>query len=192
MKKLFLVLALLVLGSIWTQGAFAACSTDTDRFDTHGWCIDHYGVFTPKAIATDSQQISAQGGVMSPVLYVAGPYSTYSTLSAQQSGSVIIDMGGATGLTADTVTGRGGEYILPTAASGESFTFTVGSNSTITIDTLTTSDSIMYKLTTSGDGLKNTSKASGDSITLVSGGSTNWVVTDVVGTWADTGAARIH
>ncbi len=186
MKKLFLVLALLILMS---QGAFAVCNPDLDKFDTKGWCIDQYGVMTPKTIATDSQQISSQGGSQDPVIVFTGAYSTYDTLSVQNSGSDIVDFGAGT----TTVAGQGGEYILPTAAAGLVYSFAVGSANTITIDTLITTDTIYSALATpAGNGIKNTSKSTADSVTIVGVAAGKWVIKSQFGTWASTGANRVH
>lgn len=98
MKNLFLVLALLILGSFVSQGAFAisagtansaaatggypACyqgygvgdplynGTNEDKFDTGGWCIDDYGVLQPKKSTVDSSHPNTQGGWAVPVLNV--------------------------------------------------------------------------------------------------------------------------
>jgi len=189
MKKLFLVLALLIF---MTHGAFATCNADTDKFDTKGWCIDLYGTLTPKAIdavANGSGTAATQGGVQVPVINMTAAYSTYDSLLAYQSGSSIVDFGGA---TAPTLTGAGTEYILPAAAQGLTYTFTVASNSTITVDCLTTADTIYFASGTAGYGIKNSSKASGDSITLIGSTTGKWVVDVGNGTWITTGAARVH
>lgn len=190
MKKLFLVLALLILGLFMSQGAFAECNSDTDRFDTIGWCIDHYGQLTPKSIVTDSQQIATQGSFEQPVVYIAGAFSTYDTLSTQNSGQLIVDMGGATPLV--SLHAEGGEYILPTAAPNLTYSFAVGTQNVITIDTLTNTDLILLNGNPIGDGIKNTSQATADSITVTSPVAGLWVVSDKVGTWATTGATRVH
>ncbi len=191
MKKLFLVLALLILGSFASQGAFAVCDPNTDRFGVHGWCVDNYGTLTPKAMTTSSQQIASKGGKQEPVNNITASYTTYDTLSSQQTGLITVDMGGQTANSG--VVGSGGEHILPLAAPGLFYTFIVGSLSTITIDTLTNADSILLGAQTSaGNGIKNSSKTTSDSITLVSNAAGSWVVAKSNGTWITTGAARIH
>lgn len=186
-KELLFALALLIITS---HGAFASCNQNTDRFDTVGWCIDHYGTFTPKSIITNSEQISSQGGSETPVLNITasptGNAVTYDSLSSQQSGNLIVDMGNQ---TLATQTGFGGVYILPQSAPGLTYSFMVGSKSTITIDTLTTADSILYASIVAGNGIRNTSKAAGDSITVTSNAIGTWVV-DTNGTWADSTKAR--
>ena len=189
MKKLLLALALLAM---FSSRAFATCNEDTDKFDTKGWCIDTYGTLTPKAIAAymnGSGTAATQGGKQDPVIYTSTAYSTYDTLAAYQSGSVIIDNGGST----TNVAGAGHEYILPAAAKGLFFKFVVASASTITIDTLTTSDSILWTtLQTAGYGLKNSSKTTADSIMLISPAAGYWAVKEFNGTWVTSGGARVH
>ncbi len=200
MKKLFLVLALLIIGSFASQGAFAltypSCynggnvnnGTNKDRFNVKGWCIDDYGVLQPRTdITVTSTQPNSQGGMAVPVVNIAGPYTTYDSLIAQQTGSYITDMGGQ---TSPSATGTGGVYILPTAAPGLIYFFTVGSNSTITVDTLTTADTILYASGTAGYGIKNSSKASGDSLVIYSSLAGKWAVEDHTGTWVTEGGVR--
>lgn len=200
MKKLFLVLALLMIG-FGSQGAFAAFTypgcydggnhtngTNKDRFNVHGWCIDDYGVLTPDiGMMTSSSYPNSQGGMSVPTINIAGPYSTYDSLIAQQTGSYITDMGGQ---TSPSSTGSGGVYILPTASPGLIYYLTVGSNSTITVDTLTTADTILYASGTAGFGIKNSTKASGDSLVIYSAKAGFWSVEDHTGTWVSEGSAR--
>lgn len=191
MKKLFF-LALLSLISL-TQGAFAVCNTDTDSFDTNGWCIDKFGSFTPKTMVSAGTQVATQGGYRVPILNVTNVPSvqtTFDSLSSQQSGSIIVDTGGfaITVVTMDSLLGSGGHYILPQAAAGLQFSFTSASKSTITVSTLnalqgnTTSggDTIEYSpggaALVAGNGVKS-SGAAGDTVTLVSPAAGMWVIT---------------
>jgi hypothetical protein len=182
MKKLFLVLALLILT---TQGAFAACNTGTDAFDTDGWCIDTYGVLTPK-LGTEPPNVGGLGGEQNAVEYFANPQATYDTLTAYQSGHIFVDMGGVT-----SGAGSGSTYILPAASAGLVFNFVVGSQTTVTIDTLSASDTI-YGVTpvVAGNGIKNSSKVTGDSIELLGVATGKWVIKNYGGTWVDTGKTR--
>ena len=201
-KKLGLLLALLML--MGTQGAFAntypSCyqgygvgdplynGTNGDRWAVRGWCVDNFGVLTPQTgLTTNSSFPNVQGGEAVPVVNIAGPYSTYDSLIAQQTENYITDMGGQ---TSPSSTGFGGVYILPAAEPGEIYYFTVGSNSTITVDTLTTADTILYASGTPGYGIKNSSKASGDSLVVYSSLAGKWAVEDRVGTWVTEGGVR--
>lgn len=188
MKKLFLVLALLILSSIWTQGAFATCNSDTDKFNTSGWCIDKFGELTPQTIATGGTQTANQGGYQVPVVTVTAPTSAYS-ITSQQTGSVFADMGG---VTSDTVAGAiGSKYILPRAAVGLMYTFTVGAKETITVDTLDTSDKILYSPSGTslqmGDSIKNPGQA-GDAVTLVATRANRWSITNQNGSSSTSGS----
>lgn len=163
MKKLLFALALLILTS---QGAFAitypSCSnggsinngkSGDDSFSTNGWCVDGYGVLTPKTSTVSSTQPNSQGGMAVPVSLVTGTYgpqTTFDALLAQQTGTIFVDTGsyslttnGVNGValtsmvTIDTLVGRGGHYVLPAAYPGETFTIVSGTKSVITVDTLT-------------------------------------------------------
>ena len=195
MKKLFLVLALLIVGLFTSQGAFASCNTagvgPTDKWDVTGRCVDPYGVMWPKTISTNSQQITNQGGSADPVIYFAsgsptGFAVTYDSLSNQQTGQDIVDMGNVS-----SGVGFGGVYILPAAQAGLTYLFITGTKSTITIDTLTNADTI-YNVTgiVTGNAIRNTSKATADSIELVGVATGAWIIKNYNGTWADSGKAR--
>lgn len=165
MKKLFLILALLILGSFWTQGAFAntypGCykgygpasplynGTNGDKWTTDGWCVDGYGIFTPQTgITTSSTQPNTQGGFAIPVVnFNIGPtgatgapvaVTTFDSLIPQQTGSIIVDYGGySISATVDSLKGSGGHYVLPPAQPGMIFTVVSASQSVITVDTMT-------------------------------------------------------
>ncbi len=186
MKKLFLVLALLVMGVfINSQGAFAVCNRDTDRFDGHGWCIDHQGQLTPMTgLTVNSDQLVSQGGYQVPVIRVTAA-NTPRTMLASESGSVLTDMGG---VTIDTLSGSGSKYTLPRAVVGLIYTFNVGTKSTITVDTLDNSDIILNSISGTGmlqgDSFKSTGQA-GDTVTLVATAANQWTVTSERGAWTN-------
>lgn len=215
MKKLFLVLALLILGSLSSQGAYAACNYANqvsgqpgDSFNTKGWCIDGYGVLTPHiGRVTNSQDLSTVGAYRVPVSYDSIA-NTNVSFNSQQSGLVMVDSGG---VTTDTLKGYGSKFILPgcntgvlttgttptgglLTTQGMTFTLTVGSQSFSTLDTLNTSDTFMYSISGTGfqmgDSMKSTGQA-GDSVTVVcSSGLANtgvWVVKDMHGAWTNNG-----
>ena len=65
--------------------------------------------------------------------------------------------------------------------------------STITIDTLSATDTINWTTQmAAGYGIKNSSKATADSIMLISPAAGIWVVKEFNGTWVTTGATRVH
>lgn len=181
MKKLWLVLALLILGSFASQGAFAVCNTDTDKFDTKGWCIDNNGVLTPKALETNGTATGYYGGSQSTIIVTTAAGPGPISLTAAESGSTIIDMGG---VTSDTLAGSGNKYILPRAALGLKYIFTVGAKETITVDTLDLSDTFLYSPGGTGlqmgDSIKNPGQA-GDTVTVTSGQANRWSITSQAG-----------
>jgi hypothetical protein len=179
MKKLSFFLALLSL-ILMTQGAFAnqypSCyqgygssdplynGTNGDAFDSKGWCIDGYGVKTPKNTVVNTSNPNSQGGVAVPVQLVQNApslQSTYDSILPQQTGTYIVDTGGfmtsgtplfansiVTNLaTIDTLVGRGGHYVLPMAMPGEMVTISSASKSVITVDTMTPSLATAFGLT---------------------------------------------
>lgn len=180
MKKLFLALALLVM--LLPNMAFAVCNSNTDAFDTDGWCIDANGQLTPK-VNTESN-VGNYGGYQVPV-YTLTTANTPTTLTAVQSGFVINDLGG---VTSDTLTGSGSKFTLPRATIGLTYTLTVGSKSYATLDTLDTSDTFMYSISGTGfamgDSMKSTGQA-GDSVTVVCTKAGTWSVKDMHGTWTN-------
>jgi len=183
MRKLCLALALLVM---FSSGAFATCNPDTDKFDTKGWCIDTNGQLTPKATEVNGTADGYYGGYQVPV-YVNTAANTAVTILAKQSGTVFSDLGG---VTSDTLSGYGSKYTLPRATVGLTYTLTVGSLSTATLDTLDTSDTFMYSISGTGldmgDSIKSTGQA-GDSVTVVCAKAGTWSIKSMKGTWTDNG-----
>ncbi len=223
MKKLLLVLALLILGS--SSGAFAATfnsypncfsgylsgstnynGTNGDNADYKGWCIDGFGVLTPKSTVVNSSNPNSQGGEAVPVYNfnvgtnaggVATPASTFDVLIAQQTGSTIVDYGGySMTATIDSLKGSGGHFMLPPAMPGEQLTIISASQSVITVDTLTTgfalSEGITYPNSdtiewspnatgmTAGQSIKSPGNA-GASVTLTSNVAGQWQVSNMQG-----------
>lgn len=225
MKRIFF-LALLVLSIFWTQGAFANSApnnypkcyqgygssspnyngTNGDKFNTDGWCIDGFGVLTPRTGMTiTSTQPNSYGGYAVPTTtYNVGtsanppvPASTYDALIQQQTGSHIIDYGGFSPLaTIDSLSGIGGHYVLPPAYPGEIFTISSASKSVITVDTLnptfatlegliyTTADTIEWSpantAVTAGQNIKSPGYA-GDSVTLYCAVQGQWSISAMQG-----------
>lgn len=189
--------------------------TNGDSFTTKGWCVDGFGVLVPKATVVDTTNPNNQGGMAVPVQLVQNApslQSTYDSLLYQQTGNYIADTGGfqtsgnplfansiVTSLaTIDTLTGRGGHYVLPPAMPGEIVTVSSVSKSTITVDVMTPQLAAVYGFTSplitadtiewspagvgvaAGKNLQSTGGA-GDSVTLYSPGVGMWIVTTMVG-----------
>lgn len=172
MRKFIFALALLML---IPGGAFAAtCNPNNDKFTSDQWCINSQDTLIPTASA--GQQVIYEQ-------YTAA--NTNNSLGADETGKYLTDMGGASGPTA---VGSGSKHILPRAAVGLTYTISVGSKSTVTVDTLDTSDTILYSISgtglDAGDSIKSTGQA-GDSVTLTSTAANTWSVTQMKGTWTD-------
>lgn len=179
MRKLFFALALLMV--INSHGAWAVCAKDTDKFNTRGWCIDTNGVLTPQALETNGTATGYYGGRQATIIAVTTP-AVPTTVTAAQSGSTFVDMGG---VTQDTVTGAiGSKYVLPRAIFGLTYTFTTGAKETITIDTIDTSDKILYSpgnvSLQMGDSIKNPGQA-GDTVTLTCATAGKWSISSQAG-----------
>lgn len=215
MKKLFLSLALLIVGIlIGSQGAFAntypQCykgygvsdplynGTNGDKWAVRGWCVDGYGVFTPRTGEPQNSSFpNVQGGMAVPIIIANTPTTgTLDTLIAQQTGSIIVDEGGlnvSNVNTLDTLTGVSGHYTLPPTSTisttnpvGISFTITSASKTAIFVDTASTADVIQYSplgvggTPALGSNIKSPGGA-GDSVTLVSPYPGMWLVTNMNG-----------
>ena len=126
-----------------------------------------------------------------PDTAIVWPYEHYTTantnnqLTAAESGKTITDTGGASGPTA---VGAGSKHILPRASVGLEFTLTVGALASSTLDTIDTSDTILYSITSTGldagDSIKSTGQA-GDSVTVKCTSANTWSITAMKGTWTD-------
>ena len=181
--------------------------TNGDRWAVQGWCVDKNGVLTPQTgITVNTTQPVSQGGFAVPVLnYNVGtnaggvivPESTFDTLLAQQTGTIIVDYGGySTTATIDTLKGSGGHYVLPPAMPGETFTIISASQSVITVDTLNSAfatgegftyanaDTIEWSPSgtgmTAGQNIKSPGNA-GAMVTLTSTVAGQWQITNMQG-----------
>ena len=174
MKKLLLALALLL---ITANGAFADCNRDTDKFSNDQWCIDSSDTLIPTTSA--GQKVI---------------YETYSaptannTLATEETGKIITDIGNS---TAPTQAGKScSKHILPRAAVGLTYTLIAGGRCTVTLDTVDTSDTILYSISgtglDAGDSIKSTGQA-GDSVTLTSTAANSWSIQQMKATWTDNG-----
>lgn len=177
MKKL-LILALLLLPSLSFAQSVTATLGDRNSSGEYRVKADTDGVVT---YASDT------GIVLPYVNYASAGTGSSVTLTAAQSGTVITDTGGAT----PTTTGSCRKFVLPRAAPGLNFTFTTGGKCTMTIDTVDTSDQILYSISgtglDAGDSIKSTGQA-GESITLFSTVANKWSVKSNGSTaWTDNG-----
>lgn len=179
MKKLFFALALLFLTA---NGAFAAtCDSNTDSSDLNGWCINNVGTLIPKVLGTLNS-----GGNQS-VYYNYTPQNAPRSFAATESGMVLSDSGG---VTSDTLTGFGSKFTLPRAAVGLTYTLSVGSKSTSTLDTIDTADTFLYSISGTGfqmgDSMKSTGQA-GDSVTVVCTKAGQWTISQMHSAWTNNG-----
>lgn len=183
MKKLLFALALLIITS---QGAWAVCNTDTDKFDVDGWCISSNSQLTPKALTSNGVATGLYGGYQVPVS-TDTVANTNVTLTAAQSGYVVTDSGG---VTSDTLTGFGSKFILPRATVGLEYTLAVGSKSFSTLDTLDTADTFMYSIAgvgfQMGDSMKSTGQA-GDSVSVTCTKAGQWTIAAMHSAWTNNG-----
>lgn len=193
--------------------------TNGDSFNSNGWCIDGNGVLISKSIATSTTQPNNQGGMAVPVQLVQnapGPSSTFDSIIPQYTGNYIVDTGGFSTsgtptfansivsnlATIDTLSGRGGHYVLPMAMPGEIITISSSSKSVITVDTMTPALATAFGLTsttgaafaaadtiewspsgtgmTAGQSIKSPGNA-GDMVTLTSPAQGMWVITSMLG-----------
>lgn len=175
MKKLLLVLALF-MALVVPSGAFAAsCAPDTDKWTNDAWCINSQDTLIPTTSA--GQQV---------IYETYTSENTNNVLTIHETGKVITDTGGAAGPTA--LCNGGSKHILPTASPGLTYTLTVGSRCSVTLDTVDTGDTILYSISSTGldagDSIKSTGQA-GDSVTVVSTAAHQWSITSMKGSWTD-------
>lgn len=176
MRKLFF-LALLALVVLSSNGAYAAtCNGNTDKFSSDQWCISSADTLIPTASAG-----------MQVVYEKVTSFTSGRSLLAKETGKVITDMGTVSG---PTLLGFGSKFILPRAAPGLTYTFSVGSRSFTTVDTLDTSDTILNSIAgtgfAAGESLKSTGQA-GDSVTVTSTAANQWSITAMRGSWTNNG-----
>lgn len=176
MKKLFL--ALVMLTCLANMAFAATCNPNTDKLTIGGVCITTNGTFIP----------DNSGGTQ--VVYEefnTSSVTTTNALTATESGKFITDMGGVSG---PTLTGSCAKHILPRAAVGLTYTITAGSKCTVTVDTVDTSDTILYSISgtglDAGDSIKSTGQA-GDSVTVTSTAPNRWTISQMKATWTDNG-----
>lgn len=176
MKRMYFVLTLLLLA---TSNAFATgCGSGSDQFAVDSWCIDDEGTLTPQSTA--GQRIVVES-------YTTA--NTNNTLTTQETGVHIVDLGGSA--AGGTITCSGGsKHILPRAAAGMEFTLTAGNKCSVTLDTVDTSDTIVYSISgtglDAGDSIKSTQQA-GDSVTLFSPAANVWHIKQMKAVWTDNG-----
>ena len=111
------------------------------------------------------------GGVLSKRIITPDPDSR--TVAATESGTVFTNEGAAAMST----------FTLPTAVAGYVYTWIVQDTDGITI-TAGAGDTIRWDTSVTATGGSISSTAIGSSITLVAINATEWVATEIVGTWA--------
>lgn len=100
---------------------------------------------------------------------------TLDTVAATDSGKV---------LTAALTTGT--KFILPSATPGLRFTFIAPNALYMTVDTVSTFDTIRYLTLDGGDSLKSTGNT-GDSVQLICNTANKWDIMNMFRTWTDNG-----
>lgn len=174
MKKVFFLVLLGVF--LFSNGAFADCNGDTDKFSIAQWCIDSQDTLIPSATAGQK------------VIYetVSNTATSLRFLATQETGKVITDIGNGTN---PVDAGKScGKYMLPRASVGLTYTLSVGSRCFATLDTADTSDTILYSISgtglDAGDSIKSTGQA-GDSVTVTSTAANKWSITQMKGVFTD-------
>lgn len=171
MKKVLLLVAVALM--LYSSPAFAVCA-DTDKFCVDEWRIDYQDTLIPTSSAGEK--------------IIVNNYTTNTTpysFATQETGVTVVD-------------NIGTKFILPRAAAGLRFTVISGYNTTSgspvasTVDTVDTSDTIIYSITgtklDAGDSIKSTTQA-GDSVTLCGSKDNKWVICGMKATWTDNGGS---
>ena len=176
MRK-YLSIALAMLMTMLIVGtAKATCNSDTDKFTSDQWCIDNQDTLIPTASAGQK------------VVYELNSTSGNNTLATEETGKIIVDQAGV-------------KHILPRASAGLIYTFVAGYKDgtgafvVMTIDTVDTSDTIIYRtfntVLDAGDSIKNeggnNNYTSSDSVTLFSPVANKWFIVNMNGKWLDNG-----
>lgn len=179
MRKLYLAILALALIGLLPGKAFAIpCNPNTDKWNLGQWCVTTTDTLVPTTSAS------------SQVVYES--YTSVNTANAlleNESGKVIVDTGGAptSNCTADLPCG-GSTHTLPRAKVGLIYTLSAGSEATVTLDTVDSSDRILYSITgtelSAGDKIISTGQA-GDSVTVVCPVAGKWAIASMKGVWTD-------
>lgn len=181
LSKLLSVIVLLVfvIMPVLSQAASTTATMgDTNASNVYRFSCDTDGVC---AYAQDT-------GILMPyVSYTTSPGTVGVTLTAAQTGAMIVDTGGFP----PTGTGSCRKFTLPTAAPGMLFSFSTGSKCTMTVD-VQSADQILYSISgtglDAGDSIKSTGQA-GDAVTLFSPAAGTWAVKDMKAVWTDNGTS---
>ena len=135
------------------------------------------GEYRMKADVDGVITYASNTGIVYPYERYTTP-NTNNTLTAAESGKVIVDTGGSTGLNMSAGSGCS-KHILPRAAPGLQFTFVTGAKCRMTIDTVDTSDLIEYSISgtnlDAGDSILSTGQA-GEAVTLFSTVANKWSI----------------
>jgi len=178
MKRALLLIAMLLLASPAYATDVTATFGDKNSSGEYRMKADTDGVVT---YASDT-------AIMLPYEHYTSA-NTANALALTECGKTIVDMGGAAGPTA---LGAGSKHTLPRATPGCEFTFIVGSKSTITVDTVDASDTILYSISgtglDAGDSIKSTGQA-GDAVTVFSTVANKWGIKTMKAVWTDNGGS---
>lgn len=180
MRKLFLLVAMLCLLS---SASFAAVTTATFGDQNSS------GEYRVKADSDGVVTYAADTGILYPYEnYTAA--NTANTVTAAESGKMIVDTGGGTPGSSAACPG-GSKHTLPTAVAGMEFSFSVATKCSITVD-VQSADIIEYSISgtplDAGDSIKSTGQA-GDTVTLFSPSAGKWAIKAMKATWTDNGTS---
>lgn len=167
MKKALLLVAVALM--LYTSPAFAVCA-DTDKFCVDEWRINYQDTLIPTTSA--GEQVIINNYTTNTATYA---------FATQETGVIVVD-------------NIGTKFTLPRAAAGLRFTVVAGYNTTSgrpvasTVDTVDTSDTIIYSISgtklDAGDSIKSTTQA-GDAVTLCGSAANQWVICDMKAVWSD-------
>lgn len=186
-NRLFLLLTL-ALFAFGSAPAFASTETTATFGDQNASGEYRLKATYNTATGRGTVAYASDTGILMPYENYSSP-SANNTLTADESGVTITDMGGAAGPTA---AGSCSKHTLPRAAPGMVFSFATGSKCTMTVDTVDTSDQILYSISGTGldggDSIKSTGQA-GDSVTLFSTVANKWQIRSMKSVWTDNGSS---
>lgn len=173
MKHLKLFLVVLVALGLATS-AFAATDIYKDTYTTEDstgtWTFTNYN----------------SSGLKQSVEFIDSASETTGTVTAAKTGYHFIYRGSGA-----AITGVGATLQLPTAASGLNYTFTTGTNRTVSIRSASSSDVILWG--SAVNAVRFTSPATTGSTVRIVGNTNRWYITEMATPDADgTGTGTVH
>lgn len=129
----------------------------------------------PATVSTPASGVTTFAATSSIVYPYRVATATLDTVSATDSGKV---------LTASTTFGT--KFVLPSATPGLRFTFIAPDAKYMTVDTVSTFDTIRYITLDGGDSIKSTGNT-GDSVSLICNTANKWDIMGMFRTWTDNG-----